>query len=58
MVAFVVDWCFPLQVTHNDMEFIILNVYTTYECHQNEDDYINRLSVLLFKIILPLVYIH
>lgn len=41
-----VDWCIAIKVEHNKSVFIILNVYTPYECCQNEDDYINRLAFL------------
>lgn len=40
------DWCIVIQFTQIDMEFIILNVYTSYECHQNEDEYLIRLAVI------------
>ncbi len=29
-----VDWCIAIHVTDNDKEFILLNMYTPYECHQ------------------------
>lgn len=41
-----VDWCIAIQFTHNDNELIILNVYTPYECHQNEDEYLNRIAFI------------
>lgn len=39
-----VNWCITIQFTYKDKEFVILNVYTPYECHQNEDEYLNRLA--------------
>lgn len=39
-----VNSCIGIKVEHN--VFIILNVYTPYECCQNEDEYINRLAFL------------
>ncbi len=29
------DWCIGIKVVHNKNVFIILNVYTPYECHKN-----------------------
>lgn len=40
------DWCIAIQFNHNGREFIIINVYTPYECHQNEDEYLNRLAFI------------
>jgi len=33
-----VDWCVAIKVEHNNEVFVILNVYTPYECSQNEDE--------------------
>ena len=41
-----VDWCIGIKVVHNKNVFIILNIYTPYECHKNEDEYLNRLSFI------------
>lgn len=37
-----VDWCIGLQFTCDNKEFLVLNVYTSYECRENEDDYLNK----------------
>jgi len=34
------------QFTHAVKEFIILNVYTPFECHRHEDEYLNRLAFI------------
>lgn len=41
-----VDWCIALCFVCNNKEFFILNVYTAYECCQNEDEYLNRLAFI------------
>lgn len=41
-----VDWGIAIKVVHNDKVFLILNVYTPYECYNNKDDYINRLAFI------------
>ena len=41
-----VDWCIGLKVVHDKNVFIILNVYTPYECHKNEDEYLNKLACI------------
>lgn len=33
-----------IKVEHNKNILVILKVYTTYECRQNENEYINRLA--------------
>lgn len=35
-----------IQFIHNDKDFVILYVLTLYECHQNEDEYLNRLAFI------------
>ena len=35
---------------YTPFEFIILNIYTPYECHQNENEYLNRLDFINFFI--------
>lgn len=42
-----VDWAIGLEIHHSDCKFVILNVYTPYECARNEDEYINRLATIL-----------
>ena len=32
-----VDWCIAVHYKSNNREFIVLNVYTPYECKENED---------------------
>uniref|UniRef100_A0A0S7EYH5 LIN1 n=1 Tax=Poeciliopsis prolifica TaxID=188132 RepID=A0A0S7EYH5_9TELE len=41
-----VDWCIAVHFKIENKEFIIINVYTPYECPQNEDIYLNRLAFL------------
>nr|XP_055036878.1 uncharacterized protein LOC129424288 [Misgurnus anguillicaudatus] len=41
-----VNWCIAIQITYQDKNFIILNVYTPYESHHNEDEYLNRLAFI------------
>lgn len=53
-----VDWRTGVKFSHNGIEFILLNVYTPYECTQNEDEYLMRpiFSVVpLFRAALLLV---
>ena len=40
--------CYTLQSIRNsvDKEFIILNIYTPYECQHNEEDYVNKLGFI------------
>lgn len=38
-----VDWCIGIKVVHNKNVFIILNVYTPYECHK-KNEYLNKLA--------------
>ncbi|XP_058650707.1 uncharacterized protein LOC131551670 [Onychostoma macrolepis] len=40
------NWCIAIQITYQDKKCIILNVYTPYECHHNEDEYLNRLAFI------------
>ena len=44
------DWCIGIKVIHDANAFIILNVYTPYECYKNEDEYLNRLGVISYFI--------
>lgn len=39
VIRFELDWCIAVQLKINNKELIILNVYTPYECQQNEDEY-------------------
>lgn len=41
-----VDWCIAIHLTQLDKEFVILNVYTPYECQNNEEDYMNKLAFI------------
>ena len=41
-----VDWCIAIKVACNNKVFIIINVYTPYESHNNEDLYLERLAFL------------
>ena len=41
-----VDWGIAIRIEHNGKTFVILNVYTPYECSKNEDEYINRLAAI------------
>ena len=41
-----VNWGIAIKVVHNDKVFLILNIYTPYECYNNEDDYVNRLAFI------------
>lgn len=38
------DWCIAIQLKLESRELLILNIYTPYECSQNEDEYRNRLG--------------
>lgn len=39
-----VDWAVGIEFNCHDTKFIILNIYTPYECYQNEAEYLNRLA--------------
>ena len=39
-----VDWAIGIEFNCDDKNIIILNIYTPYECSQNEDEYLNRLA--------------
>ena len=41
-----VDWCIAIHCVHGDKEFVVLNVYTPYECRENEDEYLHRLAFI------------
>ena len=41
-----VDWCIAMHYKSKEKECIILNVYTPYECQQNEDDYLSKLAFI------------
>lgn len=41
-----VDWCIALQLKVKNKELVIINIYTPYECPQNEDIYLNRLAFI------------
>lgn len=57
VIRFELDWCIAVQLKINNKELIILNVYTPYECQQNEDEYLNRLAFInSFMIIIPQVF--
>ena len=40
------DWCIAVQLTIGNKGIIILNIYTPFESHQNEDEYLNRLAFI------------
>ena len=42
-----VDWAIGIELCCNDKKVIILNVYTPYECVQNEDVYLSRLAFIM-----------
>ena len=42
-----VDWAIGVEFNCNDKKFIILNIYTPYECYQNEGEYLNRLACVM-----------
>lgn len=44
--SYQVDWCIAIQLKLKNKELIILNIYTSYECPQNEDIYMDRLVFL------------
>lgn len=41
-----VDWCIAIKVLCGNTVFIILNVYTPYECYDNEAEYLQRLAFI------------
>lgn len=41
-----VDWCIAIKVAQENNVFIILNIYTPYECYSNEDVYLQRLAFI------------
>ena len=41
-----VYWCIAKHLTQNVKERVVLNVYTPYEYHNNENDYFNRLAFI------------
>ena len=41
-----VDWCIAIQLKISNKIFTILNVYTPFECLNNEDEYMNRLAFI------------
>ena len=46
VISLEVDWCVAIKVVHNMNVFIILNVYTPYDCHKNEEEYLDRLAFI------------
>ena len=42
-----VDWAIGLELCCSDKKLIILNVYTPYECYQNEDEYLSRMAFIM-----------
>lgn len=42
-----VDWAIAIELCCDDKKIIILNVYTPYECRQNEDEYLSRLAFIM-----------
>lgn len=46
MIRLEVDWAIAIKVAHDKNVFTILNVYTPYECNQNENEYLNRLAFI------------
>lgn len=47
MVRLDVDWAIGIEFNCGDKNFIILNIYTPYECSQNEEEYLNRLACVM-----------
>ena len=41
-----VDWAIAIKVSFEKNDFIILNVYTPFECHKNENEFLNRLGFI------------
>jgi len=39
-----VDWAIGIEFNCQDTKFILLNIYTPYECLQNEAEFLNRLA--------------
>ena len=40
------NWCIGINFTVNDVCFTLINVYLPYECNNNSDEYIEKLSIL------------
>ena len=40
------NWCVGVNILINTVSFTIINVYLPYECPDNEDEYIEKLSML------------
>ncbi|XP_024116673.2 uncharacterized protein LOC112138347 [Oryzias melastigma] len=41
-----VDWCIAIHLKLNGKECVIFNVYTPWECHHNETEFLNRLAFI------------
>ena len=42
-----VDWAIGVEFCCEDKKFTILNIYTPYECSDNEFEYLNRLAYIM-----------
>ena len=40
------DWCVAIKLTCNSTNFVLFNVYLPYECYNNENEFIEKLSLL------------
>lgn len=40
------NWCNAIEICINNSKFYVINVYMPYQCHANEENYINNLGTL------------
>ena len=41
-----VDWAIGIQIKYDDKTFVVINIYTPYECLENESDYLDKIAFI------------
>ena len=50
VIDFNVDWLYGICIVNNEKKVYILNVYMPYECHDNEHEFLDKLSFMYASI--------
>lgn len=41
-----VDWAVGIEIKYEDKKFVIINIYSPYECLENESDYLEKIAFI------------
>ena len=41
-----VDWAVGIEINYGNKKFVIINIYSPYECPENESDYLEKIAFI------------